>query len=471
MRIIKNILITVILLFGLANTWAENITIAQIDSSRLLLDQLVSVYVSVTDKSGEAVKDLLPEYFTVYESPRDKQYVEAPLVKFTAQAGKNLGMNFLLLIDNSGSMYDTLEGKSTNNVSDMRIGIAKNAVRTFINSMSNPKDTIGLASFNTNYKLHSELSVERLKIEKLLGSIKKPEKKDAYTELYASLLFASEDISRISGRKIVIVLSDGENYPYFPRTGKMHPVFKDRTFEYTEPLLNFQKEGISLFAINFGKTKDRNLERIALETGGSVFNASSEKELAKIYLDIKTKVLNEYLLTVRGSMEPAEKMYIRVDFNDGKNKATATRFYFSSTVFGLPLASVTPLLLIPLAVSLLLWFILSKIRFEKLNTRPSLEVLNSDRGFTSTQIVTLDSGKTVIGGSDNADLTISGVPEIKPNHATIMFDKDKNQYTIIAEGDITVNNNLIKKKTLEAGDVINAGGTTIVFDDDDFSSQ
>ena len=169
-------------------------------------------------------------------------------------------------------------------------------------------------------------------------------------------------------------------------------------------------------------------------------------------------------------MQPAEKMHVRVDFNDlkdGKNRATATRFYFSSTIFGLPLDSLTLLLLIPLLAALLLWLILSKVRFAKLNTRPNLEVLQSDRGFASTKMITLDSNKTVIGGSDNADLTISGVPEVKQNHATIVFDRNKKQYTVVAEGDITVNNRQVKSKKLEAGDVINVGGTTIVFDDDE----
>lgn len=474
MKLIKIHLLTAIFLFGLVYTWAENISIAQIDSSRLLLDQSVGVYVSVTDRMGEPVEELLPEHFKVYESPDGKEYSEASLLKFTPQAGKNQGMHFLLLIDNSGSMYDTLKGKPTDKVKDMRISVAKGAVRTFINSMSNPKDTIGLASFNTNYTFHSTPSGERLKIEKLLDSIERPGKQDAYTELYAGLLFSSEDMSRVSGRKVVVVLSDGENFPYFSTTGEPHPEFKERIYEYSEPILNFQKEGISLFAINFGSTKDRYLERIALETGGAVFDAAGERELAEIYMAIKKRVLNEYLLTIRGSMQPAEKMHVRVDFNDlkdGKNRATAARFYFSSTIFGLPLDSLTPLLLIPLLAALLLWLILSKIRFAKLNTRPNIEVLQSDRGFASTKMITLDSNKTVIGGSDNADLTISGVPEVKQNHATIVFDRNKKQYTVVAEGDITVNNRQVKSKTLQAGDVINVGGTTIVFDDDNFSSS
>ena len=465
MKLIKiQVLISALLLCSIY-TWAENLSIAQIDSSHLLIDQSVGVYVSVTDEKGEPVKGLALKNFTVYESPDGKKYRETPLLKFTPQAGKNLGMHFLLLIDNSGSMYEILKGKDT------RIGMAKKAVRTFINSMNNPKDTIGLASFNTNYTLHSALSGERLKVEKLLDSIEKPGKEDAYTELYAGLLLSSEDISKVPGRKIVVVLSDGENFPYFAKTGKPHPVFKDRIFKYTEPILNFQKEGISLFAVNFGRTKDKYLERIALETGGAVFNASDEKELAQVYMAIKTRVLNEYLLKIKGSMQPAEKMYVKVNFNDGKRQAAASRFYFSSTIFGLPMNNLTPLLLIPLLLALFLWLILSKIPFTKPSAHPNIEVLQSDRGSASTRIITLNSDKTVIGGSDNADLTISGVPEVKQNHATIVFDKNKKQYTVIAEGDITVNNRPVKEKTLEAGDVINVGGTTIVFDDDILSSD
>lgn len=53
---------------------------------------------------------------------------------------------------------------------------------------------------------------------------------------------------------------------------------------------------------------------------------------------------------------------------------------------------------------------------------------------------------------------------MKENHATIIYDKAKDNYTVMAQGDLTVNNKVVKTKILESGDVISAGGTTIVFD-------
>ena len=38
-----------------------------------------------------------------------------------------------------------------------------------------------------------------------------------------------------------------------------------------------------MYAINFGAEKDRNLQAIALETGGAVFDAADREELAGVY--------------------------------------------------------------------------------------------------------------------------------------------------------------------------------------------
>ena len=50
-------------------------------------------------------------------------------------------------------MYDTLEGAKTSDPGLMRIAHAKNAVRTFLESMTSPSDRVGLVAFNTRYLL------------------------------------------------------------------------------------------------------------------------------------------------------------------------------------------------------------------------------------------------------------------------------------------------------------------------------
>jgi len=75
----------------------------------------------------------------------------------------------------------------------------------------------------------------------------------------------------------------------------------------------------------------------------------------------------------------------------------------------------------------------------------------------------LGSAKTVIGGSRQADLTIAGAPGVREQHATVLYDPKTRSYTIV--GEVTVNNRPVKTRRLEAGDVIDVGGATIVFDD------
>lgn len=82
-----------------------------------------------------------------------------------------------------------------------------------------------------------------------------------------------------------------------------------------------------------------------------------------------------------------------------------------------------------------------------------------------TRVLPLSSSKTVIGGSRSADLTIAGAPQVKQEHATILYDPKDKSYTVVGSGEITVNNQPVKTRKLEPGDVIDVGGATIVFDD------
>ncbi len=144
------------------------------------------------------------------------------------------------------------------------------------------------------------------------------------------------------------------------------------------------------------------------------------------------------------------------------------RYYFTSTIFGLPLEEIGFFLIIPLILALLFWLILFLLKFDKRRTQPGLDLLHRDKSITkiSAKTVALGTAKTVIGGSDSADLTIMGPSVSAGKEVTIMYDKKTDAYTIISDGKISVNNNPVKKRKLEAGDVINIGGTTLVFDDD-----
>lgn len=457
------------LLFFPGIAFALTISLAQIDASRLLVTQNVKVYVSVTNDQGLPVEGLEPGAFSIAESSDGASFQQIPRISaFTPNAGAAMGITFLLLIDDSGSMYDTLDSKPTTDPTLMRIAHAKDAVRTLLVSMTNPDDRVGLAYFNTSYHLLSRPTTDRDRIAGLLDGIQRPAPDQAYTELYASLTQAAREFAGIEGRKAIIVLSDGENYPYVQHAGKTHPVFGNRIFSHTEPITANQEEGNTIYAVNFGigNVPDRNLKDIALQTGGKIFDARNRDELASVYDAIHRQVAGEYLLTYRATLTPAEKKYVRASVASREGETSVTRFYFASTVFGLPMRRITLLLLIPFIVAGLLLWALTLLRLESKRGPARLEVLQTQAGHPVTRVVPLTTAKTVIGGSPKADLTIVGAPQIREQHATILFDPKSKSYTVVGTGDILVNNQPVKTRTLETGDVIDVGGTTIVFDDE-----
>ena len=69
-----------------------------------------------------------------------------------------------------------------------------------------------------------------------------------------------------------------------------------------------------------------------------------------------------------------------------------------------------------------------------------------------------------ITSNGKADFTIAGAPRIREQHATIVKDPRDSSYTIAGSGDLMVNNQPVTTRKLESGDVIDVGGSTIVFE-------
>ncbi len=467
---IKKIILFLYIFFSLQILFSDSVRISQIDTSKLLINQNVDVYVSITNDQGNPIKNLSKEMFTIYESTDGKDFVQIDkITDFNNEVNSQKGINFLLLIDNSGSMYQDMNGRNTSNENNMRITSAKKAVRNFLDNINIDKDKVGLAVYNSYYTAYTKPIDDKEIINGYLDSITKPQQGEGWTEIYSSLYLAIDDFSTVKGRKAIIILSDGENMPYYTNTKKEHKDFGTKIFTYEEPIEESMKEGISIFAINFGSSaerKDANLRQIAKETGGAVFNAYDERELSSVYSKINNQILNEYLISYRATMFPSDKKFVKVNLNNKNRDYNSTRYYFSSTLFGQPLNKFAPLLFLLFLLALVFLWLLSLLKFEKINAPPSLEVLSTQVGRPVTKLLSLGKGgKTIIGSSENSDMTIVGAPTMKKNHATVQFDKTKSAYTIVADGDLTVNNRRVKSKVLESGDVISAGGSTIVFDE------
>lgn len=436
-----------------ASAYSVNINISQIDSSSLLYNQNIDLYLQIKDDNGDSVDNLNIDDFIVSESVSDTYFNDIQELKsLTRGINKIEGINFLLLIDNSGSMYRTIDGKETDDELFQRITIAKEAIRKFVNNSIEVKDTISLASFNSSYTFHSkDIRMEGFNV---LNSITKPDEDTNKTELYRSLVEAISAFSKLKGRKVVIVLSDGKN------------VFNDdsKPFSYSETINEYLKEGITLYAINYAGEADKNLIKMTSRTGGDIFEALDAAQLTSIYGDIKDQILQEYKLTYRASMLSGDRRYVSAKIN---NSTPVTRVYFSSNIFGNPTTTISSLAFLLPIIGILILIALRYVKFEKLNKIATLEILQAAPGVTiSDDTISLTKTNTVIGGNNSADLTITSQDKKEEDFATIVYSEDTKSYKVVSSETILVNNQLTKERELEAGDVINISGTTIVFDDD-----
>ena len=453
-----------ILIFSLISTvflFSDNISISGIDTTGMIFNGEISLYLNITDAEGLPRKGVTADQLEVLESTDNTTFSSRNISYFSEGDNVSKGINFQLLIDNSGSMYETIDGLETDVYENTRISSAISAIKTLMNSMQGSKDKAGVSYFNTYYKELVPISANRNLVLESLQKIEKPGKDESFTELNAALYSAAGNISTIRGRKIIIVLSDGENYPFSTVRKEDSPQFGSNLYTSEELVDELKLNGATLYGINFGSRRDPSLERAVIETGGFLYEADSEQVLADIYQNIRERVLSEYHIEIKTDTVYADRKFVKAALKDG-SAPSGTVYYFSGNLFGSPSTDFNWLFLIaiPLAFGLLIF-----LAYQKLSApaeKPELEVTDFSG---ATQIFDIKGSKTVIGNSDRNDITIATETPAEENNATIVFDEKKSLYTVVSDKEVLVNNNPVTTRILEPGDVINIEGATIVFND------
>ena len=453
-----------LLLVAAALSAEPMLRISGLDSGRLLTRNRVDLYISVTDELGAPIDSLTQESFEVAESAGEHDFREVAITDFRARANADEGVKFLMLVDNSGSMYFGIDGRRTVEPEERRIAHVRRVLREFLRNVDGERDRVGLASFNTFYTSHSEPIGELEVIDRLIDEIERPVSREAYTEMYAALIELARDAEPLRGRRVVVLLADGENYPFARFSGEEHPEYGERIFTHNEAIEALREQELTVFTVHFGASAhDEYLGQIAEETGGLFYNVRTGDDLSDVYEDIRERVLQEYRIRYRPTMEPSESRRVRVRLADEAPETPAplsdTHSYIAGTLFGLP-GPVTPLmLLIPVALAILLWLILSRLRLRNRRREASFEVFGGGR----TKVFPVSSGRTVLGGED-ADITVVGQTGTVAEEVTVVYDEKGGTYSLKAPRTVRVNNRDVTEKRLEPGDVIRLSGTLVVFD-------
>lgn len=429
---------------------SSGISIRQIDTANLLSKQNVRAFVTLRGDGKPVGVDSV----TVEESSDGEDYRTVRLRSIEKDANRNEGISFYLLLDNSGSMWDDLDGKKTDDIDSTRMSHAKRAIVSFSELLA-PKDRIALSEFNTQFARTMPISSDAGMTAGAVNSITRPEREKGYTELYGSIETAVNEFGEEGRRKAFVILSDGE---HLPPPGSTTRATIDADIDAAI------KSGVTCYVVNFGSSSDNQLPRLARESGGTVFNARDEKELYGIYESIRQSILDEYALEYDASMAIGDKRYVRITYYGDTRQSRDVRQYYAGAVLGYGSHSLSYPHLLALLIPLILWVLLILFKLERDTSEAGIRLLYGASG-EKTKAFTLGGAQTIIGGADTCDITIAGNPSLKDNAATIAFDEGRNRYTIAAQSDLTVNNKPVKTKILEPGDVINMAGTVVVFED------
>ena len=222
---------------------------------------LVSVPVSVMDRQGKYVVDLQQRDFRIYEDG-----VEQSITHFS-----NVDQPFsvVLLMDTSGS--------TTSFLAQM-----KEAARSFVEQLR-PEDTVQPVYFHGEIRPLTRKSISNLDLLRAAIDQISPGPFDMGTRLYDAVDFALSALQPASGRKAVIIFTDGEN------------TWGKATMKST--LHQAEESDVIIYTLQYGNPPaQKYLQQLAEKTGGRYLMAADANAISKSFAEVAAELRRQYVL-------------------------------------------------------------------------------------------------------------------------------------------------------------------------------
>jgi Ca-activated chloride channel family protein len=245
----------------------------------------VNVLFTVSDKRGRYITDLKKDSFKVFEDNRLQS-----ITNFSDEA--DLPLSIVLLVDTSGSVRNQLKFEQ------------EAAIAFFRSTLKRGKDKGAVISFDSRADLLQDFTDN---LDSLAVAVNKLEACVCGTAVYdAVYLAATEKLSGTEGRRVIVLISDGED------TANRTP--------FNTMLEAVHKNDIAIYSIsnNTGsmtvgqKTGKVALQKMADETGGRAFFPKTLEELAVKFQDIGTELRSQYAIAYQPSNNLSDGTYRRI---------------------------------------------------------------------------------------------------------------------------------------------------------------
>jgi VWFA-related protein len=256
----------------------------------------IRIYLTAADERGTPLKGLTASNFSVKEDGTIAQVTGV----FPLEQGDE-PIAVVLAIDRSGSMKST------------PIRDARRAAVNFVGEMR-AIDRVGVVSFDDHVTVISRLISDKAALRKSIEQITVGRD----TALNDAIVQALELLSPFSGRRAVVVLTDGKEN----RSTATRKVAIDTALE----------TGVPVITVGLGEEVDTTaLEAIAGRTGGRAFFAQESGELPNLYRGIARQLINQYRITVQSKKSLDSGWHrLRVQLTTAKGKAEVERLYLAT---------------------------------------------------------------------------------------------------------------------------------------------
>jgi Ca-activated chloride channel family protein len=224
--------------------------------------RLVNVFVNVTDDKGAPVPGLTRDQFLLTEDDHPQK-----IAVFERQS--ELPLEIVLAIDTSGSVHKDLP-------------LEEDAARHFVRSLLRPVDHLDLMEFSDNVREVVFFTNNLGRIDRGLNDMGK----GAATALYSGVYLSSQILAPRSGRKVLVIISDGGNKDH-----ALEQALRGEVMVY--PIID-----VPIYA-SAGRdlAGEHALITLAQETGGKYYYADSsslDKTFAQVSEDLRTQYLLGY---------------------------------------------------------------------------------------------------------------------------------------------------------------------------------
>ena len=276
--------------------------------------QLVNITFTVRSKQGGLVGNLTKDDFTVFEDGKQQT-----VNRF--QRDTDLPLTIGLLVDISGSMYNV-------------IGTGKRAAAEFFRKVLRPKDLAFLITFGSELELLQDLTSSVGMLEKGLSRVEGQRPMRVMTQgpvpttprgtrmFDAVYLAAEEKLKNESGRKVIVLLTDGDDQGSFykPVDALKQSHLSDAviySFFYSEPM----------YGSNEGA-----LKRLSGDTGGRVFDVARRGSLDTAFTQLQEEMRSQYALSYSPLNDKKDGAFRRVEIKtkDSSLKVQARRGYYAA---------------------------------------------------------------------------------------------------------------------------------------------